>query len=968
MAQDSTASLRLVFGADSKELDEAFGALDRKLRKVGANLKRVGSSMSKNLTAPLAALATVSAKTAIDFEFALSKVAAVSGFADHKMEALSQSAQHFGAITAFTASEVAGLQLELAKLGFDSTDIVDMTDGVLSLAQAFDLSLAESAERVALNLNRFKLTAQDTTQVADVMAKAFGSSALDSEKLEEALKVVGPVAQTLGYNLEETTGILGVLANAGISGSAAGTQLTRIFSVMAKEGKDVKSEFNLLLNSTTSVKDAFTRFGARGAKIVPILQSESDAIGDLTDVLYDSEGAAEAARKKMEETTQGALKKLSSATQAAGISIGNALLPMINKMIGFLTRLTDKFNGLSDRTKAWIVVIGGVVASIGPLLYGLGMFSFALANLAPVIKTVVGGLKSLYATILANPWTALATAIAAVVTYLVVFRGEQEKVLSLQESLDEVAKKAGKNATDEAAQVNALGMAYKNNRDNLEERKKILDKLQQLQPDYFSGLVAEETKYGDLKKALNDYNKEIRKAAVQKAFGDELTRVTADLLKVEAAINETVKVTEGGQFFGPQILAGSENITELVRMMRDGEQTTQAFRIAVEGVSPAAAEAAGQYVSLTAKADRLETEIDAVNTRIYDAVDAFGAADGAIGSTGTAVNKATKGFSELKMPTDDLSKTFDRLSKTELDIESQFSFSGDTTERLKSLADAYERATISAIALGAEAGDIDFLKQQALEYREAANEASHFADMNKRLADSMFALGYGTDLSALSVTQLIEVLDKYGEQADESSKKTKVQKDAYDSLAQSLIDGVLNGFDAFAQGVGKAVEDAAKAGEKIKGIGAVAKGAFASVLETLGGLMIQVGKTAILTGGAVKAIKESLKSLNPIVAIAAGVALIALAGAVKGKLARTAEESGGVPALAEGGITTGPMLALIGDNPSGKEAVIPFEKMGQFLSMAGMNQEVVVTGRIDGRDILLSNDRASVDRMRTRGY
>jgi hypothetical protein len=72
--------------------------------------------------------------------------------------------------------------------------------------------------------------------------------------------------------------------------------------------------------------------------------------------------------------------------------------------------------------------------------------------------------------------------------------------------------------------------------------------------------------------------------------------------------------------------------------------------------------------------------------------------------------------------------------------------------------------------------------------------------------------------------------------------------------------------------------------------------------------------------------------------------------------------------LATGGLTTGPMLAMIGDNPSGKEAVIPFERMGEFLDMAGANQpsNVTVTGRISGRDIMLSNERSSRDRKRIR--
>jgi len=104
-----------------------------------------------------------------------------------------------------------------------------------------------------------------------------------------------------------------------------------------------------------------------------------------------------------------------------------------------------------------------------------------------------------------------------------------------------------------------------------------------------------------------------------------------------------------------------------------------------------------------------------------------------------------------------------------------------------------------------------------------------------------------------------------------------------------------------------------------------------------------------------------------VLAVAAGIALIAVGSVAKMALSNAAGGNN-VPAFATGGMTTGPMLAMIGDNASGKEAVIPFERMGEFLDMAGASQpsNVTVTGRISGRDIMLSNERSSRDRKRIR--
>jgi hypothetical protein len=112
-----------------------------------------------------------------------------------------------------------------------------------------------------------------------------------------------------------------------------------------------------------------------------------------------------------------------------------------------------------------------------------------------------------------------------------------------------------------------------------------------------------------------------------------------------------------------------------------------------------------------------------------------------------------------------------------------------------------------------------------------------------------------------------------------------------------------------------------------------------------------------------------LKTLDGPIAIAAGIALIALGAGLKGAIAKRAEASG-IPALREGGMTTGPTLAMIGDNPSGREAIVPFEKMGQFVRQAvgsgfGGN-DVNVHGRIDGRDLVLVQERGMRNKSRFR--
>lgn len=195
------------------------------------------------------------------------------------------------------------------------------------------------------------------------------------------------------------------------------------------------------------------------------------------------------------------------------------------------------------------------------------------------------------------------------------------------------------------------------------------------------------------------------------------------------------------------------------------------------------------------------------------------------------------------------------------------------------------------------------------------------------------------------------------EETDEATKKLWRMLEAAKVLSEG-INQVINAmvFDTI---VGMAeIGGAILVGEAtFKDFGKFAVGQLANLFHMLGQLFIEYGIAAEL-------LKVSLAH-GPIggpLAIAAGIALIAAAGAINAKMAAAAE---GVPALAEGGIVTGPTLALIGEGRE-SEAVIPLSKLPQI---AGANGGAVeVYGRISGQDILLSSEKAGRVRTRYRGF
>ena len=386
--------LIVTIGANTRRFDKGLGDSMRKMKQFGKNTKALGRNLTRSLTMPLAALGGLAVKTAADFEFSMAKVAAVSGFAANEMKALEAQAKQLGGSTSKSASEVAALQLELAKLGKSSKEIENMTEDILSLGIAFDQDLGETAAVVGQTLNQFGMDASETGRIADNMAVLFGSSSLDLEKYSTAMSTVGLTANTLGISLEDTGSALGILVDAGVDASTAGTSLTKAFTKLVQSGVPANEVLNHLTSGNLSVADSFEFFGDRAGKIIPALQGAGEEIAALTEKQLAGAGAAKTARETLEDTAKGGFDALKSAVEAAGISIGTALMPTVKKLTGFFTTLASKLASVDSGMQTQLVTILAVIAGIGPLLMILPAivsgFTLLISPIGLVVAAIVG--------------------------------------------------------------------------------------------------------------------------------------------------------------------------------------------------------------------------------------------------------------------------------------------------------------------------------------------------------------------------------------------------------------------------------------------------------------------------------------------------------------------------------------------------------------------------------------------------
>ncbi|MCI6823762.1 MAG: phage tail tape measure protein [Ruminococcus bromii] len=327
------------------------------------------------VTAGIAAGGTAAATVGSSFEAAMSKVSAISGSTGKDLQSLTDKAKEMGAKTKFSASESAEALQYMAMAGWDTKSMLDGIDGIMSLAAADGLDLATTSDIVTDALTAFGLKASDSTHFADVLAKASSSANTNVSMLGESFKYVAPLAGTMGYSVEDVSVALGLMANASVKGSMAGTSLKTALSnltspteqmaeVMDKYKisisdtngnalplidvlKQLREKFGTL-SETEQTAAASTLFGkeAMSGMLAIINASDSD-FKNLTENINNADGAAQSMADTMQDNLQGQITILKSALEGLGIEIYEGMqAPLKDAAIeaqGYVNRLTEAF-------------------------------------------------------------------------------------------------------------------------------------------------------------------------------------------------------------------------------------------------------------------------------------------------------------------------------------------------------------------------------------------------------------------------------------------------------------------------------------------------------------------------------------------------------------------------------------------------------------------------------------------------
>lgn len=579
-----------------KEVEKAYGQVTKKAEGFGGSLL----SLNKIKTVLAGVFVTIGAmitgqivgglrdaiSTIIEFEKKNSTLAAILGTTKKSIKDLTDEARRLGATTSYTAAQVTALQIELAKLGFFKEDIKAMTPSVLKFAKAVDTDLASAATLAGATLRIFNLDAEDTERAVSTMTMGCNASALSFEYLNTAMSIVGPVANSFGFTIEETTALLGALANSGFDASSAATATRNILLNLADgSGKlalalggpvdnleDLVKGLKKLNSEGIDLNKALDLTDKRSVAAFNTFLNGTDTVLNLRDAVTGAEEGFNAMAEEMGDNVQGALNRLSSTIEGVVLRFYESK-GILRDLIDLVTLMVEGVGGMIDMFNKWGVVTYTVTAYLVSYYGGVKIATmwharFKTATLASVVAEkahavqlyisraatltyaaaqallhknttrCTAALRLMRIELLKNPYTALLALLVAVGVAIYQLAKKTEQASAAMKAHQEVVKKVNEEYASQEAKIKTLVAAI--NDENLSNytRKQRLAELKELIPDYNAELNEEGRLINNNKEAIDQYLVSLEKQIKLKAYQEELEELYKKKRNLESQESE----------------------------------------------------------------------------------------------------------------------------------------------------------------------------------------------------------------------------------------------------------------------------------------------------------------------------------------------------------------------------------------------------------------------------------------------
>ena len=401
---------------------EKIAAAGDKFEKAGDSITNAGKKISV-ASAAVTGLGVAAVKTAADFDSAMANVAAISGATGDDLQALRDKAREMGEKTKFSASEAADAMSYMAMAGWKTGDMLSGIEGIMNLAAASGEDLATTSDIVTDVLTAFGLTAEDSAHFADILAAASSNANTNVSMMGETFKYCAPVAGALGYSAEDVAEAIGLMGNAGIKSTQAGTALRTMMTKLQGELKlsgealgevtiqtanadgsmrelsdilaDCRTAFSKMSESEAAAA-AETLVGKNAMSgFLALMNSAPGDIDKLRNAIENCDGSAEDMAAIMQDNLNGQLTILKSQLEELAISFGEMLMPVIRKVVSAVQGFVDKLNNMDEAQRKTIITIGLVIAALGPFLVILGTVISTVGKSMKAYASAAKGIKKL---------------------------------------------------------------------------------------------------------------------------------------------------------------------------------------------------------------------------------------------------------------------------------------------------------------------------------------------------------------------------------------------------------------------------------------------------------------------------------------------------------------------------------------------------------------------------------------------
>lgn len=407
------------FSAELRKIGNVnLRALGEQLKAVGDKMTEVGKNLTTKVTLPLAAVGTVAAKKFAEVDKTMQLTNSTMGNSAQEAELLNKAMKSAAASSTYGMSDAATATLNFARAGLSAQQAADALAPAMALAAGEGGELDTVSAGLVATINGFHGSFDQAAQYADVFANACNNSALDVNSLSNAMSVAAPIFSAAGYNVKDAALYMGVMANNGIEADKAAnslkTGLARLVSP-AKEGAAMMDQLGIsVTNSDGTMKDsvqiqkelhdAFSQlseseqiaaasaiFGKN--QMAPWLALINTAPGDVNALneALGQNGTAMEMQAAMMSGFAGSIEQLKSGLDVLLTSLGEALAPVIQKVVAGLQALVNWFNSLSPQMQSVIAVIGVIAAALGPVLVILGTLISSIGSIISVIGAGLAG-------------------------------------------------------------------------------------------------------------------------------------------------------------------------------------------------------------------------------------------------------------------------------------------------------------------------------------------------------------------------------------------------------------------------------------------------------------------------------------------------------------------------------------------------------------------------------------------------